>query len=119
MVEFGLILLAVLYRRWWEKDKRIKSVYTKRISLVVQWLRLRAANAGGLGSVPGQRTRKTLMLGKIKCKRRRGQQRMRWFDSIANSMDMNLSKLQEILKDRGARHAAAHGVEKSETRLSN
>ena len=114
-----MILLAVLYRRWWEKDKRIKSVYTKRISLVVQWLRLRAANAGGLGSVPGQRTRKTLMLGKIKCKRRRGQQRMRWFDSIANSMDMNLSKLQEILKDRGAWYVVVHGVAKSQTRLSN
>ena len=52
---------------------------------------------------------KTLRLGKIEGKRRRGRQRMRWLDSIANSMDMNLSKLREIVKDRGAWHAVAHG----------
>ena len=60
---------------------------------------------------------KTLMLGKIESKRQRGQQRMRWLDSITDSMDMNLSKLQEIVKDRGALHAADHGVAKSRTRL--
>ena len=62
---------------------------------------------------------KTLMLGKIECKRRRGWQRMRWLNSIIHSMDMNLNKLQEIVKDREAWRAAVHGVTKSQTELSN
>ena len=59
------------------------------------------------------------MLGNFEDKRRREWQKMRWLDSITDSMDMNLSKLQQILKDREAWHATVHGVERSQTRLSS
>ena len=62
---------------------------------------------------------KTLILGKAEGRRRRGQQRMRWFDGITDSMDMGLGEFQELVIDREAWHATVHGVAKNQTQLNN
>ena len=118
---FELWCLRRLLRVLWTTRRSNQSILKEispEYSLVRLMLKLKLQYFGHLIQ-EADSLEKILMLGKIECRRRSGQQRMRWLDGIIDTMDMSLSRLQEIVKNREALCVAVHGVSKSQTQLRN